>query len=162
MNYVEYTTKAPTLLEPSSFYEVGKLTVFTDYQPDDHSWKPAFREMIVLLDDMLAKSEQAGNRIGFTEQVGVNGKEQDITSLVKWMRENMVGKNVGSDPGINQRLNRYKNAGAGYFANGAFFSCDYEDEIAFFLDDQRIYLNRHIHRAILEVQAHKAPSNPVQ
>lgn len=133
--------------------EILDSTVFNQLSASDSSWKPAFCEVIILLDNLLTHADQSGHRLDFTEEVGVNGKVQDITSLVSWMRSFMPRTEVAApDPLLSNRLNWYHNAGAGYFANGLFFRSDYPDDTAFFLDDQRIYLKRHIQRSFQEVE----------
>ncbi|UFH54863.1 hypothetical protein [Spirosoma sp. KNUC1025] len=117
------------------------------------SWRPVFSELITLLNDVLHQADQLDKRVGFMDNVGVNGKIQDITSLVEWMHERLP--NLPADqPGqlSDNHLNRYFDRGTGYFANGYFFTADFDDELAFFVDDQRIYLNRHIRRAITEAE----------
>ena len=124
--------------------------VFDRNRPDDGTCERAFVEVIRLLDALLHQSEASGLRIDFTKEVGVHGKVQDITSLVDALQASLPPA-----PGafaVN-RFNCYHDAGNGYFANGVFFTADYNDEVAFFVDDQRIYLNRHIKRAMQEAEA---------
>ncbi|GAB3333961.1 hypothetical protein GCM10027299_41890 [Larkinella ripae] len=120
-------------------------------------WKAPFGELIMTVDDLLRHSRAAGQQIDFTEAVGVHGKVQDITSLIRWMRScfpEQVADLLSQLP--NSRLNRYFDRGNGYFANGSFFTTDYDDELAFFIDDQRIYLKHHIKRLVYEVEAYHA------
>ncbi|WP_461106551.1 hypothetical protein [Spirosoma koreense] len=112
-------------------------------------WRPAFIDLIRLLHGILAQAQELNKRVDFMDNVGINGKIQDITSLVDWLNEHLP--TVTTDqPGqlAANRLNRYFDQGTGYFSNGCFFTVGFDDELAFFLDDQRIYLNRHIRRAI--------------
>ncbi|WP_461137321.1 hypothetical protein [Spirosoma terrae] len=102
---------------------------------------------------LLQRADAAGKRIDFIRGVGVHGKVQDITALVAWMTKHLP--ELDSDqPGqlSTNHLNRYRNAGTGYFANGAFFTVEFDDELAFFIDNQRIYLNRQIKRSVLEAE----------
>jgi hypothetical protein len=127
--------------------------VFNQASPEDGSWKSAFAELIILLDDLLAQAQQAGQRVDFWEGVGVHGKIQDVTSLVAWLRAFLpVSVTDLAAQFDNNRLNRYFGQGTGYFENGAFFTCEQAGDLAFFLDDQRIYLNRQIRRAITEAE----------
>ncbi|WP_020598066.1 hypothetical protein [Spirosoma panaciterrae] len=120
---------------------------------EDDPWKPAFIQLIKSVHTGLTLADQAGKRVDFLDDVGVNGKIQDITSLISWMHD-CLPELTAEKPGqlATNRVNRYANAGWGYFANGCFFDVQFEEELAFFIDDQRVYLNRHIRRAISELK----------
>lgn len=138
-------------------HELMKSHEFQRDSSEEGLWKEAFAEMITGVNELLSQSQQPGSRIDFLEGVGVNGKIQDITSLVEWMRgrlPELAADLPGQLPG--NRLNRYFDQGTGYFANGNFFTGDYGNELAFFIDDQRIYLKHHIRRAVQEVESHLA------
>ncbi len=138
----------------SRLHQLFDSNVFDRNHPDDGTCERAFGEVIRLLDDLLQESEASGGRIDFTKEVGVHGKIQDVTSLVSHLR---AGVQTASDTSASVNTNRfncYFGAGTGYFANGAFFTADYDNEVAFFVDDQRIYLNRHMKRATQEAEAY--------
>lgn len=140
----ERLNRVRTLLDSPEFFQKSDETSL---------WRPVFAEMITAVNELLSQAQQQNHRIDFLKGVGVHGKVQDITSLVSWINQRLP--EVTTDlPGqlVDNRLNRYFGQGSGYFANGSFFSCDYDDEVAFFLDDQRIYLNQQIRRAVDEVQ----------
>lgn len=127
--------------------------VFKKESPEDGPWKVAFAELIILVNDLLIQSEQAGNRIDFWQGVGVHGKIQDVTSLVTWLRGCLPGTLTDFATQFTQsRLNRYFGQGTGYFSNGAFFTCEQAGDLAFFVDDQRIYLHHQIGRAVTETE----------
>ncbi|MVM36017.1 hypothetical protein GO755_38750 [Spirosoma sp. HMF4905] len=134
-------------------HQLLKSPVFDLKSVDDNSWKVAFAELIMVSDELLNQSSELGHRIDFYEGVGVTGKIQDITSLVEWMRA-CLPKSVAdlSDQLTTQRLNRYFNQGTGYFANGYFFTGEFDGELALYIDDQRIYLKRQLGRAIEEAE----------
>ncbi|GAA4450434.1 hypothetical protein GCM10023189_11070 [Nibrella saemangeumensis] len=135
-------------------HQILKSPVFNQPSPGDTSWQPAFCEVVILLDGLLNNAEQLGHRIDFTDEVGVHGKVQDITSLVSWLRQRIPASAAKEpDQQLSSRLNCYHHAGVGYFPNGVFFRCDHTGEVTFFLDDQRIYLNRHIQRSLQEVES---------
>lgn len=126
---------------------------FNSNTPEDDSWKPEFAHLITLVHQLLTLADQDGKRVDFIEGVGVNGKIQDITSLINWLYDRLP-ELTADKPGqlASNRFNRYANQGWGYFANGCFFTVEFNDELAFFIDDQRVYLNRHIRRALSEVE----------
>ena len=134
-------------------HELMESPVFNRDSAED-DWKASFAEMIALVDDLLIQSQRMGKRIDFYEGVGVTGKVQDITSLVTWMRACLPDSTAHfSNKQTDHRLNRYFDEGTGYFANGSFFTGDHDDELAFYIDDQRIYLKRHLMRAVYEAES---------
>ncbi|GAB3500761.1 hypothetical protein GCM10027341_26560 [Spirosoma knui] len=133
-------------------HQLLESDVFDENRVDDGACERAFVEIIPLLDDVLMQSEAAGQRIDFTKEVGVNGKIQDITSLVHGLNEQLTAEKNALNTGSISQFNCYHNAGTGYFANGVFFTVDHDGEVAFFVDKQRIYLNRHIKRALQEAE----------
>lgn len=127
--------------------------LFAPGSPEESPWRLTFIELITLVNDVLHQAQLENKRVDFQEGVGVHGKVQDITSLVEWLYRHLpelADDKPGQLPG--NRLNRYFNQGTGYFANGAFFTSEYEHELAFFVDDQRIYLHQQIGRAVAEAE----------
>lgn len=140
----KYLTAAHTTLDSPAFRINAS---------EDALWKSEFIQLITSVHGLLMLANQAGKRVDFLEGVGVNGKIQDITSLITWMYVRLP--ELATDkPGqlTTNRLNRYANQGWGYFANGSFFTVEFNNELAFFIDDQRVYLNRQIRRAVSEVE----------
>ncbi len=133
-------------------HQLLESDIFDKQRADSQIGERAFSEIIGLLDEVLQQSEEAGHRIDFIKEVGVHGKIQDITSLVNSLHRNFTPETVPVTGSAPSRFNCYYDAGTGYFANGFFFSADHNDEVAFFVDDQRIYLNRHIKRALQEAE----------
>lgn len=126
---------------------------FAPHSLEEGPWKKDFAEMITLTHELLTRAQQQGHRIDFREGVGVAGKVQDITALVEWMHKclpDVSAELPGDIPG--NRLNRYFDAGTGYFSNGSFFTVDHDEELGFFIDNQRIYLNKHLKRVAIELK----------
>jgi hypothetical protein len=118
-----------------------------------------FIELLSLEGDLLQQSEQAGKRIDFLDEVGSNGKVQDITSLIYSMRQSVYNFNANRHTHENitvivPDMNHFYGAGNGYFPNGLFFVCDHEDELAFFVGQDRIYFYRHLVRAFNEARTY--------
>lgn len=146
---------APAQFHLNRLHQLLGSDVFDRNRPDDGTCERAFAEVVRLTDDLLQQADVAGRRVDFTKEVGVHGKIQDITSLVNSLRHSLV-PGLGAAPFAANRFNCYHDAGNGYFANGAFFKADYDNEVAFFVDDQRIYLNRHIKRAVQKAEVYLA------
>jgi hypothetical protein len=130
-----------------------KSPLFDQNSAENGPWRPAFAELISLVHSLLLQAQIKNKRVDFREGVGVHGKIQDITSLVEWLHQHLL---ESADDKVGQlssnRLNRYFNKGTGYFANGVFFTSEYDQDLAFFLDDQRIYLHQQIERAVEEAE----------
>src|SRR5919199_2468769 len=103
-------------------HQLLESDVFEENRADDGTCERAFMEIMPLLDDVLQQSEQAGHRIDFTKEVGVNGKIQDITSLVHTLSQQLTANKNTVSPSAVSQFNCYYNAGTGYFANGVFFT----------------------------------------
>ncbi|CCH01092.1 hypothetical protein FAES_3083 [Fibrella aestuarina BUZ 2] len=120
---------------------------------DDGRWRAEFAQLITLSHAVLTRAGQMGKRVDFTKGVGVNGKVLDVTSLIDWVYlrlPELANDRPGDLP--QNRLNRYVDAGVGFFANGVLFSAEFDDELTYYVDDQRIYLKHHIGRAIAEAE----------
>lgn len=137
-------TKIDALLE---------ATCFQADSADDQLWRGTFMDLISQVDSLLTQLDQMGQRIDFTQGVGVHGKLQDITSLVHWLHKNLaLVSDDRSGQTAQRRVNRYFDEGWGRFANGCQFANEFDGDLAFFVDDQRIYLNHHLRRAVDEAR----------
>ena len=133
---------------------------FAPHSLEEGPWKKDFAELITLTHTLLTRAEERGHRVDFREGVGVAGKVQDITALVEWMQKCLpdLSTELPGDLPVN-RLNRYFDAGTGYFSNGSFFTVEQDQELGFFIDDQRIYLNQHLKRVAVELSDFFRTSN---
>ncbi len=145
--------------QDNRLHQLVDSDVFTQNRSDDKACEQAFVEVIQLLNAVLTQSEQSGRRIDFTKEVGVQGKVQDVTSLVSSLARSLILKSGQPNQFADGQFNCYQGAGTGYFANGAFFTADHADDVAFYVGDQRIYLNRHIKRAMQEAGRPSAHSS---
>lgn len=114
-----------------------------------------FVKLVLLESALLEQAQQAGKRIDFLDEVGTNGRIEDITSLLGSISQSLYtfdSASISKDSHatitiIRPEFNHFYGAGMGYFANGLFFSCAHEDELAFFVGRNRIYFYRHLRRA---------------
>jgi len=127
--------------------------VFNAYvlQPFQES---VFVLLTITLNDLLQKLDKLGHRVDFTEDVPQN----DITDLVNKIRnaichldsgENIVDKERQTKFVFNVLVGRVAAVAIG---NNTTVGSDYDDDIAFCYGPYKIYLNRHIIRAIDESQ----------
>lgn len=125
--------------------------------------EPVFISIILKLNHILQKYSQTGNRINFNDDI----YSGDITDVVKKLRDAICHLESGENM-VNETLKFVFNRVAGKctgFKIGDFVAkSDYEDDIAFFYGEYRIYLIRHIERVIREsvVVARKLyPCDPI-
>ena len=134
-----------------------RLGVFQCSAPFTSHSQMLWVELIVNMGELVKQALKAGKRIAFTDEVGTNGKQQDITSLLQSMRQSAYLFRAGmtNHPHltiISPIFNHFYGAGKGYFANGLFFHCKHEGELAFFIGRERVYFHRHLIRAFLEAK----------
>lgn len=117
-----------------------------------------FIDLILFEEKVLQQAEQAGRRIDFSDEVGTNGRVEDITSLIHIMSQSVYDFSKKSTGRIAETqiltpfINHFYGAGVGYFSNGLFFACEHDDELAFFVDRNRVFFYRHLTRAFDEAK----------
>ncbi len=118
--------------------------------------EPVFISIILKLDDLLQKFVKLGERINFKDDVSINTDISDITDLVNKVRnsafhlsspENLLDKKYQIKFVFNMISGKVPNA---ISIDGVSHGADYEDDIAFFYGEYKIYLKRHIIRLIKE------------
>lgn len=121
-----------------------------------------FVKLVLLEDKLLEQAEKAGHRIDFLDEVGTNGRIEDVTSLLHNCQPLLYNFDAASGRKANPEgltilaidLNHFYGSGVGHFANGLFFRCDHDDELAFFVGRNRILFYRHLVRAFNEAKAY--------
>jgi hypothetical protein len=117
----------------------------------------ALIEVLILLRDLMYKTEKYARRINFTDDVTIiKDQVEDVTSLIEYVRNALC--HIHSD---KHYVEKERNILASYnvlFGKGATLlkigdfeqSNPYEDDICFFYGLQRIFFKRHIVRAFNE------------
>ena len=106
------------------------------------------------------QAQLAGRRIDFLDEVGTNGRIEDITSLITGMCRHLDDMDQGiNEPAPDRQtipsvIRHFFGAGVGYFPDGLFFSCPYEDDLTFFIGRNRIFFTRHMVRAFAEAKSY--------
>jgi len=114
--------------------------------------EPVFVSIMLKLNDLLQKYDQLGERISFSEDIPTG----DITDLVSKIRNAICHLDSGEN--ILDKEMQIKFVFNVIFGKGKALAIeektaaqsDYEDDIAFFYGEHRIYLKRHIIRALNE------------
>jgi len=114
--------------------------------------EPAFVSIILKLNDLLQKYNQIGKRINFTDDI----PSGDITDLVNSIRNAIChldsGENLlDSEAQIKFVFNIIIGKGEAInIGNKAVAKSDYNDDIAFFYGENRLYFERHLLRVLKE------------
>ncbi len=129
-------------------YSILNSEIF-DVQNINHPLRyAAFIELSICLRDLAFKCEKYEYRINFDDDVIKTEKINDITDLIKHCRDaccHIDSQNrIKDDGGVFSFNALYGKTSLGGVAN------PYQDDICFYFGDQRIYLNRHIHRFLNE------------
>lgn len=123
-------------------------------------------EIIILLRDLLSKADKLRLRIDFDDDVikmsnpfysykGRIKEIKDVTDVVTFFRDAMChvdSRNRFLSPTVNFSFNvLYPKAKVTFTKTGIVLENIYEDENAYYYGPQRIYINRHLKRAFMEV-----------
>lgn len=140
----------------------------TDIFDPVHSIPPlrqsAFIELVICLHDLLKIAKKLDVRVSFTDAVDTERDIVDITDLIAHVRDAVChvpsGSNVVPVMGSMPMLNTHYGKGAlvqwrepGWEEGDKEYSLesDFDDDVCFFYGKFRIYLKRHIIRALDEV-----------
>lgn len=128
--------------------------IFDQQNTANPLFQSAFIEVLICLRDLMYKAGKYAKRIDFTDDVTVRGDVKDATDLIKYVRDAMChldSDNHYIEPG-NMRASLNVLFGKGTLLKLHDFeqSSPYEDDICFFFGSQRIFLKRHIQRAVEE------------
>ncbi len=122
----------------------------------------AFIETLIRLRDLMFKTEQYSSRISFTDDVVTSAKVNDVTDLIKFVRDALC--HPESENHYIDVANQIKATYNVAYGKGALLSIgtaaqasDYDDDVCFFFGLQKIYLHRHIIRAFDEAKQKLSP-----
>ena len=118
--------------------------------------KSAFIELMICLRDLMHKCETYSKKIDFTDDIVLTNDIKDITDLIKFIRDACC--HIDSK---NHRFEKTK----GVFSFNTLYgqstfgsaSSEYSDDICFCFGEHKLYMERHIKRAIDEAIANLKP-----
>lgn len=122
--------------------------------------RSAFIETIVCLRDLLYKAERHATRVSFKDDVIETDKVKDVTDLVVYVRNAVCHINSDNHYVVPGRVRVTFNIvyGQGDIAvDGEILRCEYPDDVCFGIGKQRVYLRRHIARALREAKEQLIP-----
>lgn len=137
----------------SSIYQIDKLLrtgvfntpVLSDFQ------EPVFLSIIIKLNDLLQKLSQLGERINFSDDIA-SGDVTDLTNKIRNAVDHPTSGEHILDKQAQIKTTFCVAVGKSNMMsiNGKKIGSDYEDDIAIFFGEHRMYLKRHLIRALNE------------
>lgn len=121
--------------------------------------KSALTELMVCLGELAKLCAAAGHPLTFTDDVFVTSEVANAGDLIALVRDELCHCGYGEESrsvfryaAVRGRASRIP-TGGGTLIGG----CDYDDDVAYCFNDQRIYWKRHILRAFDHAKATLAP-----
>lgn len=119
-------------------------------------FRAAFVDLLINLRDLMYKAEKYAARISFTDDVTVTQQVNDVTGLIKYVRDALC--HPDSDNHYIEKGN-IKSTFNVIFGKGTLLkmgdfeqSSPHQDDTCFFFGSQRIFLRRHVLRAYDEAR----------
>ena len=146
--------KRDLLLETQRCAELFNSQIFTNHQLFTQS---AFIEILVRLNFILQELSKKNNRIIWKGDVQTDKNIEDITDLVNNLRNAACHsdspRNYISNSGIKFVFNTFvgKCPNAVKIGDDISLGNEYQDDVAFYYGDKRIYLVRHIKKLLEEL-----------
>jgi len=146
--------KRDLLSETQRCAELFNSQVFTNHQIFTQS---AFIEILVRLDYILQELSKKNKRIIWGNDVQIDQNIKDITDLVNNLRNaachNNSSRNYISNSSIKFVFNTFagKCPNAVQIGQNISLGNEYQDDVAFYYGDKRIYLVRHIKKLLEEL-----------
>ena len=133
-----------------------------DQENDSHPLvRSAFIELLICLRDLMYKTEKYASRITFDDDCVKNKKISDITDFIKYVRDALCHLDSDNhyleEGNIKATYNIIRGKGTLLKTNDYEQTAEYSDDLCFFFGSQRIYLYRHIIRAIEEAKSKLRP-----
>ena len=123
--------------------------------------KSAFIEVLICLRDLMYKTERLSSRINFTDDVVITNDVQDVSDLIKYVRDALCHIESQNHFISNTKVKATFNIAYGKCnimqIGNISISSDYDDDICFCFGEQKVYLNRHILRAFNEAKKKLLP-----
>ena len=148
----------------SSIRRIDELLACGIFQLEESNnvlFRAAFIELLIALRDLMYKAEKHATRISFDEDVSKSEKVNDISDLIKYVRDALChpdSENHYMEAGNIKATFNVVFGKATLFKLGEFEqSSKYDDDVCFFFGSRTIYLRRHIVRAFEEAKSKLAP-----
>jgi hypothetical protein len=124
-------------------------------------FRSAFIETLIVLRNLMYKTEKYSDRIDFKDDIQQTKNVSDITDLIKFVRDALCHPESDNHyiekDNAKASFNVIFGKGCGVCIGDEKQESSYEDDVAFFFGRQRIFLNRHIRRALDEAKQKLEP-----
>lgn len=133
--------------------EIFNSQVFSAGMAGSPFFEASLTLLLINLSDLLQKANIDGRRIGFAEDVDI-GEGKDVTDLIASARNSACHISSNSHKIDAGRFTLIVVAGFkpnAYRINGVSYGSDYEDDVAIYYGKSRLYIGRHLLRALIEV-----------
>jgi hypothetical protein len=135
--------------------ELINCGIFSMENLDNVLFRSAFIELMICLRDVLHKLEANGSKLTFKDDIITNNYVNNISELVKAARDSCCHSHSFKKNFFNSRNKSASflvvyGVGTPLCIDGLALKSEYEDDIAFFFGENRIYFKRHIIRAVDE------------
>ncbi|WP_186200854.1 hypothetical protein [Burkholderia gladioli] len=116
-------------------------------------FEPSFVFVIINLNELLQRASSEKRRVSFTDFVDMVDGVDDVTTLINHIRQAVCHIHSPQN-NLGKAYFRFNSvAGKRKFGrvDDVLIECEFEDDVAFFYGKKRVYLRRHIVRALKEV-----------
>lgn len=123
------------------------------WEPEDTLFRQSvYIEVLIRLNDLLEKSKKIEKRISFVDDIKVGDKISDITDLIKVFRDCVCHMDTDKRKFGERSYAFVELRGKTQYKYDSTIECLYEDEIAFIMGGNVLYLKRHIERTFVELK----------
>ncbi|MBB6286107.1 MULTISPECIES: hypothetical protein [unclassified Pseudomonas] len=128
-------------------HKIFNCGIFSPENTSSPLFEAAIVALLVNLNDVLQKADKDGQRINIIDYVVMDGKIKDLTSLIRECRN--AACHIGSGEHLIEDNKFTFNVVAGRFPSafeimGVRLGSDFDDDIAVFYGDKRIYIRRNL------------------
>lgn len=138
-----------------------KSNIFAPENSQNPLVRSAFIELLICLRDLMYKTEKYSSRIAFDDDIVKNDNINDISDEIKYVRDalcHLDSENHYLEKGnIKATYNVMRGRGTLVKIKDFEQSSEHADDLCFFFGSHRIYLHRHIVRAVEEVKSKLLP-----
>lgn len=120
--------------------------------PNNLFRESVYIEVLIRLNDLLQKSRILGKRISFTDDIKVGGEVSDITDLVRVFRDCVCHMDTDKRKHGEKSYAFIELRGKKKYEHDETIECLYENEIAFIMGGNILYLQRHVERSFFELK----------
>jgi hypothetical protein len=160
---IDFFTASDILQDTRRIREIIGSGIFTASHARHPLTKSAFTEVMICLRDLLHKTETYGTRISFTDDVTITPQIKDVTALVNFIRDALCHHHVYNHWVVPGQLKASfitlygKRSYSPFQDYDIVFESAHDDDVCFFFGLQKIYLRRHIVRAVKEAREQLFP-----